>query len=96
MCAEKKVVNEKAIKNIATGTREENIFDGVRIMCKFQLIIKLLLISTYSLKWGKKKISCKTMLQEVPNSIHSSDYILLYSQDKTRIKAINRCVLLLP
>lgn len=55
MCAEKKVVNEKAFKNIATGTREENIFDGVRIMCKFQLIIKLLLISTYSLKWGKKK-----------------------------------------
>lgn len=65
-------------------------------MCKFQLIIKLLLISTYSLKGGGGGGSCKTMLQEVPNSIHSSDYILLYSQDKTRIKAINRCVLLLP
>lgn len=39
---------------MAAGMREENIFDGVRIMCKFILTIKLLLISTYVLKWGKK------------------------------------------
>lgn len=41
------------MKNIAAETKGRKYFDEVRIGCKFQMIIKPLFVSNYSLKWGK-------------------------------------------
>lgn len=63
----------------------------MQVSINYQVIVDFNL----QLEMGEKNLSCKTMLQEVPNSIYSSDCISFYSQDKNRIKAINRYALLL-